>query len=103
MAVETEPRVVDNPKQQRYELWLGERRAGFIEYVSEPGVVVMVHTEVDPAFTGQGLGDRLVAGALDDLRARGMKLLPLCQFVRAYLRRHPQDGDLVAGDQAVGR
>jgi uncharacterized protein len=56
MAVETEPRVVDNRKQRRYELWLGQRRAGFIEYLSEPGVVVMVHTEVDPAFEGQGWG-----------------------------------------------
>jgi uncharacterized protein len=49
------------------------------------------------------VGDRLVAGALDDLRARGMKLLPLRPFVRAYLGRHPQDADLVVGDQAVGR
>ena len=103
MAVETEPRVVDNPKQRRYELWVGQRRAGFIEYLSEPGVVVMVHTEVDPAFEGQGLGDRLVAGALDDLRARGLKLLPLCPFVRAYLGRHPKDADLVVGDRAVGQ
>ena len=103
MAVETEPRVVDNPKQRRYELWLGQRRAGFIEYLSEPGVVVMVHTEVDPAFEGQGLGDRLVAGALDDLRARGRKLLPLCPFVRDYLGRHPQDAALVACDRAVGQ
>jgi uncharacterized protein len=63
----------------------------------------MVHTEVDPTFEGQGLGDRLVAGALDDLRARGRKLLPLCPFVRDYLGRHPQDADLVAGDQAVGQ
>jgi uncharacterized protein len=103
MAVETEPRVVDNRKRQRYELWMGRRRAGFIEYLSEPGVVVMVHTEVDPAFEGQGLGDRLVAGALDDLRARGLKLLPMCPFVRAYLGRHPEDADLVVGDWAVGQ
>ncbi len=71
-----EPRVVDNPKESRYELWLGDTRAGFIDYLSEPGTVLLVHTEVDPALEGQGLGARLVAGALADLRARGLKLVP---------------------------
>ncbi|HEY3139725.1 MAG TPA: GNAT family N-acetyltransferase [Acidimicrobiales bacterium] len=97
----TEPRVADNPRASRYELWLGTTRAGLIEYRAEPGVVVLIHTEVAPAFAGQGLGERLVAGALTDLRARGLKLVPLCPFVRAYLRRHPDQTDLVAGDPAV--
>ena len=99
--MEEEPRVVDNLEQSRYELWLGTTRAGLIEYRSEPGAVVLVHTEVDPAFAGQGLGERLVAGVLEDLRARGLKPVPVCLFVRAYLRRHPDQADLVAGDPAV--
>jgi predicted GNAT family acetyltransferase len=97
----TKPRVADNRRASRYELWLGTTRAGLIAYRSQPGVVLLVHTEVDPALEGQGLGERLVAGALADLRARGRKLVPLCPFVRAYLRRHPDQGDLVAGDPAV--
>jgi predicted GNAT family acetyltransferase len=101
MAMPTEPRVTDNRRASRYELWLGATRAGLIEYRSEPGVVFLIHTEVDPAFEGQGLGERLVAGALEDLRARGLKLVPLCPFVRVYLRRHPDQADLVAGDPAV--
>ena len=64
-------------------------------------MVVLIHTEVEPAFEGQGLGARLVAGALEDLRARGLKLVPQCRFVRAYLRRHPDQADLVAADPAV--
>jgi predicted GNAT family acetyltransferase len=97
----TELRVVDNRRASRYELWLGATRAGLIEYRSQPGVVVLIHTEIDPALAGQGLGERLVAGALADLRARGRKLVPLCPFVRAYLRRHPVQADLVAGDPAA--
>jgi len=103
MAVETESRVTDNPGRQRYELWLGDRRAGLIQYLTEPGAVLLVHTEIDPAFAGQGLGDRLVAGALGDLRARGLKLVPVCPFVRAYLRRHPGYADLVVDDPAVSQ
>jgi uncharacterized protein len=102
MAMEEEPRVVDDPEQSRYELWVGSTRAGLIQYLpEEEDTVLLVHTEVDPAFEGQGLGERLVADALDDLRARGLKLVPLCPFVRAYLRRHPDQADLVAGDPAV--
>jgi len=101
MAMPTEPRVTDNPRASRYELWLGTTHAGFIQYRAEPGAVLLVHTEVDPAFAGQGLGEQLVAGALADLRARGLKLVPLCPFVRVYLRRHPDQAVLVAGDPAV--
>ena len=97
----TEPRVTDNPRASRYELWLGTTHAGFIQYRAEPAAVLLVHTEVDPAFAGQGLGEQLVAGALADLRARGLKLVPFCPFVRAYLRRHPDQAVLVAGDPAV--
>ena len=50
----TEPRVTDNPRASRYELWVGTTRAGLIEYRSQPGVVFLIHTEVDPAFEGQG-------------------------------------------------
>jgi len=97
----TAPRVTDNPRASRYELWLGTTRAGLIQYRSERGLVFLVHTEIDPAFEGQGLGERLVAGALEDLHARGRKLVPLCPFVRAYLRRHPDQANPVAGDPAV--
>jgi uncharacterized protein len=94
-------RVVDNPEELRYELWLGATRAGFIEYRSEPGTILLVHTEVDPAFEGRGLGSRLVVGALDDLRARDLKLVALCPFVRAYLRHHREYADLEAGGPGV--
>ena len=72
----TAPRVVDNPRASRSELWLGTTRAGPLQDRAEPGVVVLIPTEVDPAFAGQGLGERLVAGALADLRARGRTLVP---------------------------
>lgn len=56
--------------------------------------MVLIHTEVDPAFEGRGLATKLIAGAIQDIRARGLKLVPVCPFVRAYLRRHPEDRDL---------
>jgi predicted GNAT family acetyltransferase len=91
-----EPRVVDNPERKRYELWLGEKLAGVIVYRARPDALALIHTEVEPAFEGQGLGAKLVAGALEDVRRRGLKIVPLCPFVRSYLERHPGDADLIA-------
>jgi predicted GNAT family acetyltransferase len=89
-------RVVDNPSELRYELWSGDEVAGSIRYTRDGEVVTLVHTEIDPAFEGQGLGSALVAGTLDDVRARGKRIRPICPFVVAYLRRHPEYADLVA-------
>jgi uncharacterized protein len=69
---------------------------GEILYRTRPGVIVLVHTEVAPVAKGRGLGSRLVTAALDDIRARGLRLVPICPFVRAYLGRHPEYGDLLA-------
>ncbi len=86
-----QPRVTDNPVNERYELWLGDELAGEIRYtLRDDGKLVLVHTEIHPSHKGEGLGNVLVQGALDDLRARGIEYVPVCPFVRAYLRRHPQ-------------
>ena len=87
--------VRDNPEERRYELVDDGQLVGEILYRSDPGRVVLVHTEVSPALEGQGLASRLVAGALDDIRARGLRVVPICPFVRSYLRRHPEYDDLV--------
>jgi predicted GNAT family acetyltransferase len=83
--------VRDNREELRYELVRGGEVLGFLLYRIEPdGAVVLVHTDVEPAYEGQGLGTVLVKGALDDLRERGVRAIPLCPFVRAYIRRHPE-------------
>jgi predicted GNAT family acetyltransferase len=56
---------------------------------------VLIHTEVDERFEGHGLGGRLVSGALDDVRARGLHAAPLCPFVATYVQEHPEYAQLV--------
>jgi hypothetical protein len=87
--------VQDNPGELRYELLVDGEVAGEILYRRSPGFVALVHTEVSPAVEGRGFGARLVAGALDDIRARGLHVVPICPFVRSYIRRHPEYGELV--------
>jgi predicted GNAT family acetyltransferase len=93
--------VRDNPEERRYEIVRNGEVLGGIWYRTRPDAVVLVHTEVAEEAEGQGVGSRLVAGALDDLRARGLRVVPLCPFVRAYLRRHPEQRDLIARDPAA--
>jgi len=88
--------VRDNPDEQRYELIADGERVGERVYHLRDSRITLLHTEVSPSVEGQGLGGRLVAGALDDIRARGLRVVPVCPFVRAYLRRHPEAADLVA-------
>jgi len=89
-------RVVDNPADGRYELWVGDEPAGQIVYRLREDAVALIHTEVADAFEGHGLGGKLVSGALADIRERGLRLIPICPFVRSYLERHPEQADLVA-------
>lgn len=89
--------VEDQPAARRYEARLGDRVVGFMEYRRVGGRVVFFHTEVDPAVEGRGIGSRLAAGALDDVRARGLRITVKCPFLAAYLKRHPGYEDLRAG------
>ena len=101
MAEGDEPHVSDNPSRERYELRLGENVIGSIAYYTEESAVVLTHTDVDRAFEGRGYGSRLISGALDDIRARGLSVVPVCPFVRSYIERHPGYADLVGRGHAA--
>jgi predicted GNAT family acetyltransferase len=92
-------RVIDNSDKSRYELHLEEGDnggiAGFAEYELRPERIVFTHTEIDPVFEGHGLGSALAAGALDDVRRRGLAVIPRCPFIRRYIERHPEYANLV--------
>jgi predicted GNAT family acetyltransferase len=89
-------RVQDNPSELRYELRADGELAGHIRYRRKPGSIVLLHAEVEPALEGQGLGTELVRSALDDIRSHGELVVPLCPFVAAFIRRHPEYADMVA-------
>lgn len=87
--------VRDSPEQNRYQVFVDDALAGFAEYHAQPGLITVLHTEVDPAFEGRGVGSDLVRGMLEDIRLRDARVYPICPFVRAFLQRHPEYADLV--------
>jgi uncharacterized protein len=88
--------VADNPQAARYELTVDGERAGFVTYRQSSGVMAFLHAEVDPARERRGLGSRLVRGALDDARARGLAVRPVCPFVQWFMETHAEYQDLRA-------
>jgi uncharacterized protein len=87
--------TVDHPDRSRYELTMDGRLVGHLRYTLHEGVITLIHTEVERAFAGRGLGRRLAKDALDDARARGLRVRPLCPFVVRFIRSHPAYQDLV--------
>ena len=87
--------IKDNRELHRYEAEVPGGTA-FAAYRLKPGAIVFTHTEVPPQAEGHGVGDALARFALDDARARGLSVVPLCPFIAAWIERHPDYGDLVA-------
>lgn len=92
--------IVDNSEQSRFEILVDGKVAGFADYRLLPTKIVFTHTEVLPAYEGQGLAGKLVGHALDASRDTGLRVVPLCPYVAKYIERHPPYQDLV--DASVG-
>jgi uncharacterized protein len=87
--------VRDNKSQRRFELDV-EGTLAFANYRLAPGIVIITHTETPAALRGRGIASQLVQGALEMIRADGLKVVAGCGFVVDYLDKHPEFADLVS-------
>jgi hypothetical protein len=87
--------VRDNPATSRFEMASGDAVA-FVEYMRAGDRIVLIHTEVPEALSGRGVGSKLVRGTLEAVRTEGLKVVPRCEFVAAYIERHSEYRDLLA-------
>ena len=87
--------VTNNEAAGQYELSTDAGTA-LAAYSVDGDTVSFTHTEVPEEMEGEGIGSHLVAGALEDVRARGMKAAPICSFVRHYMETHEDVQDLLA-------
>ena len=100
MSQMAETKVVHNREQLRYEVYSDGKLAGFTQYYRTGDRVVFTHTEIDNAFSGQGLGKVLAGEALDDVVDNGKVIVPMCEFIAGYLKKTDKyDGHV----QAPGR
>ena len=81
--------LVDNKVRKRYEYDLGDGVA-VIEYIRTENKIFLTHTEVSRQHEGKGIASRLVKEVLGEVEKSGLKLMPLCPYVAAYIKRHPE-------------
>ncbi|UIJ45601.1 N-acetyltransferase [Sphingomonas cannabina] len=87
--------VTDNRDANRYEL-VEEGHKAVAAYKLSGDMITFTHTVVPQELQGRGVASRLIKAALDDVRARGLKVVAQCPFVAAYIERHPEERDLLA-------
>lgn len=82
--------LIHNKSRHQYEFHI-ERYTPKIEYIiNKDNEIFLTHTEVSPALGGKGVGTQLVKKTLEDIKERGLSVVPLCPFVAAYIKRHPE-------------
>lgn len=86
--------VRDNPTLHRFELDV-EGHAAVAYYSLAPGVITFTHTEVPSELSGRGVGSRLARGALEAVRAKGLKVVAKCPFIGGYIAKHAEFADLL--------
>ena len=93
--------ITDNTEEKQFELSLDDGKA-VVEYIiNTKGMIFLTHTEVPPKYEGQGIGAKLVEQVLKEVEERELKLVPLCPFVAAHIRRHPEWKRLLADNYNV--
>ena len=84
-------RTINNESESRFELTLDDKM-GFIDYkVGKSGAIYLIHTEVPDELEGKGVGHKLVRESLEMIERMGAKIVPLCPFVRAFIKKHEAD------------
>lgn len=88
--------VQHNSDAHQFELELEGGKKAFISYAESGGVMDFTHTEVPSGFEGQGIGAKLVRGALEIAQTNGNKVIPSCPYVGKFIERHDEFKGLVA-------
>lgn len=86
--------VTNNEAESRFEITV-DGRTGFLNYHRRGNSMVLIHTEVPPELEGRGLGGSLARAALEHARSEGLRAVPRCPFVAAWMERHPEYNDLL--------
>jgi uncharacterized protein len=95
----SEPEIVDDKEQSRYETDLDGETIAVADYVKQPGLVSFTHTETFDGHEGQGHAGRMIDQALRDARDEGLEVIPFCWFVASYIGEHREFLPLVPADR----
>lgn len=91
MEIPAQVTLQNNESSRQFE-WHIEGKIAKIEYdfSADKKRIFLIHTEIPAALEGQGVASRLVQAVLEHIEEKGWKLVPLCPYVKSYLKRHPE-------------
>ncbi|MDR3461640.1 MAG: GNAT family N-acetyltransferase [Beijerinckiaceae bacterium] len=87
--------MTNNTALRRYELEV-EGSTAYITYEQKDSRRLLIHTVVPDALAGKGVASALARSVLEDARRIGLKVVPECEFIAAFIKRHSEFQDLVA-------
>lgn len=90
-----EVQVENNEAEHQFETTVDGHHA-VLTYSVENGKLYLLHTGVDEALEGQGVGSALVRSAAEHARREGLRIVPFCHFAKGWLQRHDEYADLVS-------
>jgi len=81
--------VKHNPAENRFEAWI-DGQLSKLDYMEDGDTIVMTHVGVTPAHRGHGVAGKVTQVALEYAKEKSLRVIPMCSYVGAYIRRHPE-------------
>ena len=81
--------ISHNPAENRFEVWI-ENQLSKLDYLEDGDTIVMTHVGVHPEHRGQGVAAKLTVFALEYAKGKSLRVIPMCSYVAAYIRKNPQ-------------
>lgn len=85
--------IVNNEAERRFEVWI-EGFLSKLDYIQDGKNFVITHVGVHPELRGQGVAGKITQAALEYAKAKSLRVIPMCSYAAAYIRRNPQYADL---------
>lgn len=85
--------VTHNPADNRFEIWI-EGRLAKLDYLENVDTIMMLHVGVPPELRGQGVAGIITKAGLEYAKSQSLRVIPMCSYVRAFIKRNPQYAEL---------
>lgn len=91
--------IAQNPQENRFEVWI-DGHLSKLDYIQDGKNFVITHVGVHPDLRGQGVAGKITQAGLEYAKANSLRVIPMCSYAAAYIRRNPQYAELTR--QQVG-
>lgn len=85
--------VLHNPSEHRFETWI-DGYLSKLDYIQDGKIFVITHVGVFPELRGQGIAGKITQVSLEYAKEHGLRVVPMCSYAAAYIRRHPEYAEL---------